>query len=406
MLGDSYVFPMTTKLSLGKMMNKERPRKPETYKLPTVLFIIVCILFDVFMPRNGPRPGFVIYNNITALPLLAKIEPTSRPPFPIDLVYTWVDGRDPVWRAEFNRSLVKYNISINQSDSDRRYIDLDELKYSLRSVEKNLNWYNLIYIVTARQKPKWMNIKHPKIRFVYHEAIFPPGVELPSFNSYAIENVIHKIPGLSEHFIYFNDDFFIGRPLPYTYFFTPTGKPVMLYIRRRWIRIEKNVENATKSPLRNDMGGNQFGFVLYYTVWLCERYFKKRQIGYYVHAPTPMTITLNEEVEKIWPDDMNRTRYSRFRHFQNVLIQELLLLYGMGTNKINIVRVNRTINIFYMIANEKKFDMLPYNRLAVNKPVPMTFCINTDNGTMRSQVKSWMDKFWDFRSSYELPDST
>lgn len=126
----------------------------------------------------------------------------------IDIVYTWVDGNDENWIKKKN----KYSSNRNKIDDATRFTSIDELKYSLRSVYKYANWVNNIYIVVDDdQKPKWLNLKHPKIHLIKHSQIFPDINDLPTFNSQSIECHLHRIPKLSEYFIYLNDDMFFGN---------------------------------------------------------------------------------------------------------------------------------------------------------------------------------------------------
>lgn len=97
--------------------------------------------------------------------------------------------------------------------SEHRFADNNELKYSLRSLEKHAKWIRNVYIVTNGQVPHWLNVSHPKIRLVTHEHIFPNKSHLPTFSSPAIESHLHRIDGLSERFLYFNDDLMLGAPI-------------------------------------------------------------------------------------------------------------------------------------------------------------------------------------------------
>ncbi|GHS98331.1 hypothetical protein FACS189421_06730 [Bacteroidia bacterium] len=152
----------------------------------------------------------------------------------IDLVYLWVDGADPVWRAKKNAALAA--AGRRQMDalsvSDERWRDNDELKYSLRSVEKFAPWINHIFIVTDGQRPEWL-ADNPRVSIVDQNDIVPPEYA-PLFNSAALELFIHKIHGLSEHFIYANDDNFIGRPLQPEFFFDSAGNPIVI-LGERWV---------------------------------------------------------------------------------------------------------------------------------------------------------------------------
>ena len=140
----------------------------------------------------------------------------------IDIVYLWVDSSDKKWRTEKDKWLEivtgKKPVYSNEA-GEERFRDNGELLYSLRSVAECVPWINHIYIITGfNQKPKWLNIKHPKITIVPHEQIMPHDA-LPTFHSNAIEMCIPNIPNLSEKFILMNDDTFFNKPLSPSFFF-------------------------------------------------------------------------------------------------------------------------------------------------------------------------------------------
>lgn len=143
-------------------------------------------------------------------------------PGPIDLVYTWVDGDDPVWASRKQNALRGFDsTAINETAvTDSRFESRDELKYSLRSIEYYASWINRIYIVTDGQIPSWLDTEHPKVRVVDHRDIFRDTSVLPVFNSHAIESQLHHIPGLSERYIYMNDDLMFMRPTNPDLFYT------------------------------------------------------------------------------------------------------------------------------------------------------------------------------------------
>ena len=115
------------------------------------------------------------------------------------------------------------SLSLDNSDSDfssNRFADNNELKYSLRSVDKYVPWIRKIFIVTNGQIPNWLDLHHPRIKLVTHQDIFTNKSHLPTFSSPAIESHIHRIPGLSKKFIYMNDDVLFGAPVWPDDFFT------------------------------------------------------------------------------------------------------------------------------------------------------------------------------------------
>lgn len=143
--------------------------------------------------------------------------------FPVDVVYTWVDGNDPAWqhrRAQAEGLARTYN---PEAVNDARFMSRDELRYSLRSLHLNAPWVRTVFLVTDDQIPAWLDTSNPRIRVVSHREIFQDPSVLPTFNSHAIESQLHHIQGLSDQFLYFNDDVFLGRPVAPQQFFHSNG---------------------------------------------------------------------------------------------------------------------------------------------------------------------------------------
>lgn len=133
----------------------------------------------------------------------------------IDFVILWVDGSDPNWLEEKNKYSEKKE---DTSDVINRYRDMGILKYWFRGIEKYTPWVNKIHFVTWGHVPEWLDTSNPKINVVKHED-FIPKKYLPVFNSNAIEIHLHRIKGLAEKFVYFNDDMFIIRSMDKSMFF-------------------------------------------------------------------------------------------------------------------------------------------------------------------------------------------
>ncbi|WP_078897908.1 stealth family protein [Streptomyces rimosus] len=141
--------------------------------------------------------------------------------FPVDVVYTWVDGADPAWaRRRARYSGTAYH---EEAANAARYANHDELRYSLRSLAMYAPWVRNIYLVTDDQTPAWLDTRQPGITVVSHREIFTDQSVLPTFNSHAIESQLHHIAGLSEHFLYFNDDVFLGAEMWPKDFFLANG---------------------------------------------------------------------------------------------------------------------------------------------------------------------------------------
>ena len=159
---------------------------------------------------------------------------------PIDFVVTWVDGSDPLWQKEKD-----FFQMLSRPEGDAilpaRFRDWGIFKYWFRAVEKYAPWVRYVFLVTNGQLPEWINLNNPKLRVVFHRD-FIPSESLPTFNSCAIENCLHRIDELSEHFVCFNDDFIITKPLQPEDFFQD-DKPILC---------------AAGSPIRNYSSNNTF----------------------------------------------------------------------------------------------------------------------------------------------------
>ena len=124
----------------------------------------------------------------------------------IDFVIPWVDGNDKAWQEERK----KYDVNSGAEDRTIRYRDWDNLKYWFRGVEKYAPWVNKIYFITWGHIPEWLNTENEKLVIVNHKDYIPEEY-LPTFSSHTIELNMHRIKGLSEKFVYFNDDMFINN---------------------------------------------------------------------------------------------------------------------------------------------------------------------------------------------------
>jgi hypothetical protein len=129
----------------------------------------------------------------------------------VDAVYTFVDHTEPEWRSAF-QAYMNNRPDLSAADIFNRYRNWDELRFSIRSLHTNAPWIRHIYLVVSspQQVPAWLNTS--VVRVVYHHQLFDdPANQLPTFNSLAIESVLHRIKGLSNHFLYMNNDIFFGR---------------------------------------------------------------------------------------------------------------------------------------------------------------------------------------------------
>jgi hypothetical protein len=148
-------------------------------------------------------------------------------PLAVDAVYTWVNGSDPAWLAvampvfQATAAAQASTGGLSRHATPGKYQDWNELLYSMRSLLTYAPWVRNIYLVTAgpNQVPRWLNTSHPRIRVVHHDAI-APRASLPMLASPTIESFLHRIPGLSNRFLYLNNDVLLGRPVSLSAFIT------------------------------------------------------------------------------------------------------------------------------------------------------------------------------------------
>ncbi|WP_327858129.1 Stealth CR1 domain-containing protein [Acinetobacter guillouiae] len=136
----------------------------------------------------------------------------------LDIVIAWVDGND----VELKRKRQQYLTGGDASDavSATRFASNDEIYYNIASILKYVPFCRHIFIVTDNQQPEFLNqfvaqglCDANKIRVVDHREIFAGYTQfLPTFNTRSIESMLWNINGLSDYFIYLNDDFFFNSP--------------------------------------------------------------------------------------------------------------------------------------------------------------------------------------------------
>jgi hypothetical protein len=233
--------------------------------------------------------------------------------FPIDAVYTWVDGEDPAWARR--KAEARGDAYHEESASDARFLSRNELRYSLRSLHLNAPWIRHVYIVTDDQVPAWLSGTDPSVRVVDHREIFARPEDLPTFNSHSIESQLHRIEGLSEHFLYFNDDMFLGRPVAPQTFFTPSG---MTKYFPAGARIALGPITEEDRPVDAACKNNRA---------LLQRTFGRVISQPMDHIPYALRRTVMTELETRYPLEYRRTAASRFRAMTDLSVTSSLAHY-------------------------------------------------------------------------------
>ncbi len=242
----------------------------------------------------------------------------------IDFVITWVDMDDPKWKETFFKYSKKIDNS-NNSLSEARFRDYGFLKYWFRGIEKFAPWVRKIHFVTCGQKPEWLDASNPKLNLVNHEDFIPKQF-LPSFNSTTIEAHMYKIPDLAEHFVYFNDDFFIINTVEEERFFR-NGQPCDIAAFRynsglgQWSkRIKNNVNLINKHFDKKEV------LTRFHDKWYNKMYGKKARLTYllkyypkFVTLRTPHNAQpyLKSTFEEVWAAAGNELMESSTHRFRS-----------------------------------------------------------------------------------------
>ena len=308
----------------------------------------------------------------------------------IDLVYLWVDGNDPVWQAKRNAFFGKTNEN-TAVNCKGRFIDNDELKYSLRSIEKYAPWIRNIFIITDNQKPTWLDLANPRIKIIDLVDIMPQE-SLPCFNSSLIEKFLHKIPELSEHFLYSNDDMFMNKNVTPNDFFTTDGFPFVFlqpkpFRKIRWFWREK----VCKKPLHN--------YSL--TISTAAKMVEKKYGIYYNGMPhhnidAYLKSDCERVSEQIFASEFKAIQTNHIRSSND--IQRIIYSYVLLAEKHGHLRyVTKTDSLHVQIHKENHYKKLAkYN--------PMLFCLNDlqyaqDSDRMRA--KDFLNSRFPEKSSFE-----
>jgi Stealth protein CR2, conserved region 2/Stealth protein CR3, conserved region 3/Stealth protein CR4, conserved region 4/Stealth protein CR1, conserved region 1 len=233
--------------------------------------------------------------------------------FEIDIIFSWVDGTD----VEFQRARAQRMESyvVGEGDgTEARYRQVDELRYALRSVYLYAPWIRNIYIATDSPAPAWL-AEHPRVRIVRSEEFFADPSVLPTHSSLAVESQLHHIPGLSEYYLYSNDDMFFGRPVGPEMFFSPGGLTKFIEATTR-IGVGEN--DALRSGHENAARVNRR---------LLRERFGRVTTRHLEHTAAPFRKSVAQELEETFPEDFARTAASRFRSATDISVTNSLYHY-------------------------------------------------------------------------------
>ena len=329
--------------------------------------------------------------------------------YKIDLVYLWCED-NPQREKLRNELKEKFGILENKNTNNpdsltkSRFVSNDELKYSLRSVEKYASWINKIYIITDNQVPKWLNLKHPKIKIVDHKEIMPESAR-PSFNSNAIEHCISNIKDLNEHFLYANDDMMFGNYVKPEDFFK-NGKPI--YILEQRVKMDR--KSTYTQAIINGYRLFKKQFSNHRDVILDELLLR-----YPHHNIDPYLKSSVKKTQEVFKNEIDTCINSLFR--SNTDIERIIYtFYALANNEAyyKIKKSNNIFNIKSIITKKNKQPISYYtnvhkgvrkkNNLIKKLNKYKMFCINDNELTTekdRKVYKNIMERIFPDKSSFE-----
>ena len=322
---------------------------------------------------------------------------------PIDLVYLWCDGADTNFSIEKRARMLEVCPSTNEENTgDSRYIQHDELRYSLRSVCRNIPWVRHIFIVTNKQRPSWLKM-HPKISIIDHSEIIPREL-LPTFSSPCIELFLNRIPGLSEHFLYTNDDVFFFSPLHPSDFFDSEGKPIVWLSRTD---VHKMTESIALDILSDDSRHDWKKTLV--RAWMCYQNSHKRKIPFYTpaHSVDAYTKTLFQKIMDTYPE-LQESNTNPFRTGDE--ISRLLFSFELIGSFSCKTSFNKKPNFWARLCNSvHPSEMISIVRPSIKKMerdlkifTPKTFCLNNLSNESELDIHTFLEKLFPSVAPWEI----
>ncbi|KAH0793126.1 Stealth protein CR4, conserved region 4 [Histomonas meleagridis] len=321
--------------------------------------------------------------------------------FDVDLVYTYVDGSDPNWQKKKQETQARFGFSVDGNLNKARFINFEEIRYSLRSAELYVPWVRKIFIITDEQTIPYIKSDHPKIVYIDHKQILPK-YALPNYNSFAIEEGIVNIPGLSNNFLYLNDDFFFSRPANKSDFFDLKEKvPIINVIHNEWKNLHQKYYKYTRDRNRNDGDAVNFWATMYFTMSSFHNRTGIYPSGEIPHGVFPCSVDLLRKMNEIFPKEISGTLNSHFRDYRNIQLQPGAMLTCLANKKLckinELKKEDDYVKFFYFTGNSNPF-------INVNHLKYRTVCINSGTwapSTYSQNAKNWLLSWLPNKSSFE-----
>lgn len=318
--------------------------------------------------------------------------------FEVDAVYCYADNKDPE-RLRQRQSLVAEtdfgNPVAQEAIDQQRFNDYGEFRYSLRSLVKFAPWFRNLYVITATPQISWLRAggNGHKVFIVPDERLFPSNEYLPNFNSGALETLFDELPGLSEHFLYFNDDMFLGDYVTKNDFFTPDG------------RCRINEMGSIPSPTFMNIPLSLHKQHIINSMDSFQKKYEEEKAHWNAHQAQPLLKSVYRDCKKIFAAECDRTARNKFRGIDDILMTVILFPSYALHHRSGVLsgRGMRPDQRYAAINDDLVENEVKLNR--VKEQRPKLFCLNDetshDNPAVREQIGAFLQGYFPKKSDLE-----
>jgi hypothetical protein len=314
----------------------------------------------------------------------------------ISIVYSWVNGSEANYQ--------KQRIAAGGKTGGSRDRDSGELRYSLRSLEQHLPWWcGKLYLVSpGAQFPHWLNVNHPRFELVDQNSLLPDPQQW-TFNTNAIEPWLYKIPGLSDMFIYMNDDYFFGRSVDPAHLFSEEGG-ARFFFEANIIKPNFEVDEPQKKIWLASVYNTDHALDSVYGQYrVGPRHFLK-------HAPFIFYQYAYEEIHRDFKEEIDQTMQHPFRHQEDVTFPLLHHYYVMQKGykccdlpfELASVEEMEHDAVLFVLDDDLVKTKNHLQTLTKNKPRFFTLNDKFSSAAIGTEIRNFLEKTFPQPSSFEL----
>ena len=250
----------------------------------------------------------------------------------VDIVILWVNGSDPVWYKRMMKDKKKNHLNLDEKFISQRYVEHNELKWALRSIQKFAPWVNMIHLVTDKQYPSWIKTDNPNINWVNHDDIFYDGFH--SYASSSIQMSLINIRNISRRFIIMDDDYLFLNNITIDDFFDDQSRTKQYYS-----------QNVVKTGCSDLISASIYHYTRRRAYNITNEMFNFSHQIFDAHVPIPLDMTVLFQLEN--DIDVLEMRFRRFRSCRSYQFQSLYIQYSYGKNKSILKTIdNKTLHIW------------------------------------------------------------